>query len=199
MINWGYKFMQIEYEATFADIDKEEMRKKLQEIGAVLVRPEFLQRRVTFNFPTGHENPNGWLRVRDEKDKITMTIKIVDGGKIENQKEITLNVDSFDEAIEFLSTVGCQKKSYQETKRELWKLDDVEIMIDEWPFLEPYVEVEGKSEKAVRIVSEKIGFDYKDAFFGCVSPLYAKKYNITEELINNHIPEITFQGKNPFL
>ena len=191
--------MQIEYEATFADIDKEEMRKKLQEIGAVLVRPEFLQRRVTFNFPTGHENPNGWLRVRDEKDKITMTIKIVDGGKIENQKEITLNVDSFDEAIEFLSTVGCQKKSYQETKRELWKLDDVEIMIDEWPFLEPYVEVEGKSEKAVRIVSEKIGFDYKDAFFGCVSPLYAKKYNITEELINNHIPEITFQGKNPFL
>jgi len=199
VINWGYKFMQIEYEATFADIDKEEMRKKLQEIGAVLVRPEFLQRRVTFNFPTGHENPNGWLRVRDEKDKITMTIKIVDGGKIENQKEITLNVDSFDEAIEFLSTVGCQKKSYQETKRELWKLDDVEIMIDEWPFLEPYVEVEGKSEKAVRIVSEKIGFDYKDAFFGCVSPLYAKKYNITEELINNHIPEITFQGKNPFL
>jgi hypothetical protein len=32
-------------------------------------------------------------------------------------------------------------------------------MIDEWPFLEPFIEVEGGSELGVRQVSEKLGFD----------------------------------------
>ncbi|EKE21171.1 MAG: hypothetical protein ACD_7C00319G0006 [uncultured bacterium] len=190
--------MKIEFEATFTNIDKDEIRDRLKKSGAVLAREEFLQKRVTFNFPTGHENKNGWLRVRDEGDKITMIIKIIDGEKIKNQKEIGLTVDDFSEAVEFLETIGCRKKSYQETKRELWILDGVEVTIDEWPFLEPLVEVEGKSEEAVKNVSEKLGFDYAQAFFGCVSPLYAKKYGVAEEFVNNHVAEITFEGKNPF-
>ncbi|MFA6184433.1 MAG: CYTH domain-containing protein [Parcubacteria group bacterium] len=190
--------MKIEFEATFANINKNDIRNRLKKAGAVLARGEFMQKRVTFNFPTGHENENGWLRVRDEGDKITMIIKIIDGEKIENQKEIGLTVNDFSEAVELLETIGCRKKSYQETKRELWMLDEVEIMLDEWPFLEPLVEIEGKSEEAVKNVSEKLGFDYAQAFFGCVSPLYAKKYGVTEEFVNNHVAEIIFEGKNPF-
>ena len=190
--------MKIEFEATFTNVDKNEVRDRLKKAGAILEKPEFLQKRVTFNFPIGYERTDGWLRVRDEGDKITMIIKIIDGEKIENQKEIGLNVDDFSEAVEFLETIGCRKKSYQETKRELWILDDVEITIDHWPFLDPLVEVEGKSEEAVKNVSEKLGFDYAQAFFGCVSPLYAKKYNVAEEFVNNHVAEITFEGNNPF-
>lgn len=37
-------FMQIEYEATFPNIDKNEIREKLKNVGATLVRPEFLQK-----------------------------------------------------------------------------------------------------------------------------------------------------------
>ena len=40
--------MQVEYEATFADINKDEMRGRLREAGAKLVRPEFLQKRENF-------------------------------------------------------------------------------------------------------------------------------------------------------
>lgn len=152
--------MKIEYEATFPNINKDEIRQRLMAAGADLLRPEFLQKRCTFNFPVGHEIAGGWLRVRDEGDKITMTLKVVDGDQIHNQKEITLKVDDFAEAEKFLVTMGCRKKSYQETRRELWILDGVEITIDEWPFLEPCVEVEGRSEEAVKNVSEKIGFDY---------------------------------------
>lgn len=190
--------MKIEYEATFTNIDKDEIRNKLKNAGATLKHSEFLQKRITFNFPKGHEIDGGWLRVRDEGDKITMTLKVVDGENIENQKEVTLNVDNFSEAELFLKTIGCRKKSYQETKRELWILDNVEITIDEWPYLEPLVEIEGKSEEKVKNISKRLGFDYKQAFFGCVSPLYAKKYNVSEEFINNHVPEIIFKGKNPF-
>ena len=41
--------MKVEYEATFTDIDKESTRTKLKDAGAILGRPEFLQKRVTFN------------------------------------------------------------------------------------------------------------------------------------------------------
>lgn len=189
--------MQIEYEATFTDIDKDEMRTRLKKAGAELLRPEFLQKRINYRFPSGHQQKPGWVRLRDEGDKITLTIKMIEGEKIEDQKEISLTIDDFDEAVEFVETLGCEKKAYQETKRELWKLDEVEIMLDEWPFLEPFVEVEGKSEEAVKNVAEKLGFDYRQAFFGCVTPLYAKKYGWEERAINV-IPEIIFEGKNPF-
>ena len=36
-----------------------------------------------------------------------------------------------EKARELLNTLGCQERAYQETKRELWKLDGVEITIDE--------------------------------------------------------------------
>ncbi|MBI3589409.1 MAG: CYTH domain-containing protein [Candidatus Liptonbacteria bacterium] len=191
--------MQIEYEATFVNIDKDKIRIKLREIGAELVKPEFLQRRVVFNLPSGHEIKGGWLRVRDEGDKITMSLKVVDGDKIENQKEICLIVDSSKEAEKFLTNLGCVKRVYQENKRELWKLDNVEITIDEWPFLEPFVELEGNSEVDVKSTAGKLGFDYSQALFCAVGTLYQKKYGIREEVINNNISKITFDIENPFL
>src|SRR5680860_181885 len=143
------KFMNIEYEATFINIDKNEIRTRLKAVGAQLIKPEFLMKRVVFELPVGHEIPGGWLRVRDEGDKITMSLKVVDGDKIENQKEIQLKIDNFAEGVALLEATGAKQKAFQESRRELWTLDNTEITIDEWPYLEPYVEVEGQSEEIV--------------------------------------------------
>jgi len=191
-------FMNIEYEATFLDVNKDEMRKRLKDAGATLVRPEYLQKRIPFHLPGGKRSKDAWLRVRDEGDKITLSLKIIDGDKIEDQKEICLVVNDFDETVKLLESIGCEKKSYQETKRELWELDGVEITIDEWPFLEPFVEVEGHSEEEVKKVSEKIGFNYSEALFCAVGKLYKMKYGIHPDEINT-IEKIVFNMKNPFL
>ncbi len=190
--------MDIEYEATFTDVDKDEVRGRLKVAGATLVRPEYLQKRIPFHLPKEKRSGDAWLRVRDEGDKVTMSLKVVDGDKIENQKETCLTVNSFDDAVSLLEAIGCEPKSYQESKRELWQLDDVDITIDEWPFLEPYVEVEGKSEEAVRSVSEKIGFDYGKALFCAVGTLYQMKYNIPDNEINT-AKKIVFNMENPFI
>ncbi len=190
--------MDIEYEATFQKIDKNEIRERLKKVGAKLLRSEFLQKRIVFNLPKGHEIKGGWLRVRDEGDKITMSLKVVDGNKIENQKEIFLEVNDFKEAKRLLKTLGCEEKAFQESKRELWVLDGVEITIDEWPFLEPFVEVEGRAEEDVKRISTKLGFDYREALFCAVDTLYSKKYNISADRINNETPKILFSMKNPF-
>ncbi len=189
--------MKIEYEATFINVDKEKIRKKLKEVGAKLVKPEFLQKRVVFNLPKGYEIKGGWLRIRDEGDRITMSLKIVDGNKIENQREICLEVDDFQKTELLLTTIGCERKAYQENKREIWTLENVEITINEWPFLEPFVEIEGDSESVVKKTAEKLEFSYKEALFCAVDTLYNKKYGVSFSIINK-IPKITFKDKNPF-
>lgn len=189
--------MQIEYEATFTNINKDEYRKKLAAIGAKLIKPEFLQKRYAFDLPSGY-NEHSWVRVRDEQDKITMSFKDIDGSKIEDQKEINLIIDDFEKGVEFLQSIGCIKKAYQETKREIWHLDNVEICIDEWPFVEPFIEIEGKSEEQVKNVSQKLGFDYTQAIFGSASVIINKKYGLSFDVID-HIPKITFDMENPFL
>lgn len=190
--------MNIEYEATFSNIDKDDIRERLKNTGASLVKKEFLMKRMVFTLPKGNEINGGWLRIRDEGEKTTLTLKIVDGDKIEDQKEIELEIDSFETAGNLLHSIGCNKKGRQETMREIWELDGVEIMIDEWPFLEPFVEVEGKNEKDVRAVSEKLGFDYNKALFCAVSRLYSYKYGMTEDYFNNWVGDIAFESENPF-
>jgi adenylate cyclase class 2 len=190
--------MQTEYEATFVGVDKDEMRSRLVAAGATLVRPEFLQRRVPFDLPGGQHSHDAWVRVRDEGDKITLSLKMITGERIEDQKEMSLTVDDFDKAVAMMEMIGCREKSYQETKRELWTLDGAEITIDEWPFLEPFVEVEGESEEVVKAVSEKIGFNYADAKFCAVGTLYFEKYGIYPGEVNN-LKELIFEMENPFL
>lgn len=191
--------MDIEYEATFTNISKDEAHKMLTKSGASLVKKEFLQRRTVFNLPSGTDVPGGWVRVRDEGDKITLSLKIVDGKAIINQKEICLEVNDYHKTIDLLKAIGCQEKAYQETKRELWKLDGVEITIDEWPFLEPFVEIEGESEAEVKKVSEKLGFIWVQAKFCAADTIYSEKYGLALDEINNHTPRIIFDSENPFI
>jgi adenylate cyclase class 2 len=174
------------------------MRAKFKLAGAKLIRPEFLQTRKVFDFPVGHEIDNGWLRVRDEGDKVTMSLKIVGGKNIEDQKELCLKIDNFDSAVELLKSIGCPQKAYQESKRELWIIDEVEITIDEWPFLEPFVEIEAKNEEEVKRVSSLLGFDYNQAIFCSVDTLYSEKYKIPKEVINHGTIRIVFDMDNPF-
>lgn len=192
--------MKTEYEATFLGIQKDELIAKLKSLGATLERPEYMQRRVTLELPEGKRVPGTWLRVRDEGDKVTLTLKSVDGKSIDGQKEILVAVSDLAGTVALLESIGCERKSYQESKRELWRLGDVEIFIDTWPFLEPYVEVEGPSEDTVKDAAARLGFDYEAAIFDTVNGIYKQKYGKTlDELDSDVLKSFTFEIRNPFI
>lgn len=188
--------METEYEAKFLDIEPNRVRDMLKDAGATLERPEFLQRRWIIELPEATRQKGVWLRVRDEGDKITLTWKSQLGEKIEDQKEIELIIDDFDNAVELLEKMGCTPESYQETRRELWLLDNVEITIDTWPFYGSFVEVEGTSEEIVQAVATKIGFDWSKALFCGVSKLYQMKFG--DDVHIRKMPKLTFEMQNPF-
>ena len=183
--------MHTEFEATFLKIDKDKMRRRLKEAGAVLVYPETLLKRDVFEPPALIKG--GWLRVRKEAEGVSMSLKVVDGDKIENQKEVELKINDYERGVEFLTAIGARHKSYQETKRELWRFMDTEVTIDTWPGLRPLVEIEGNSEETVKLAAAALGFDYAKAHFGAVDVVYLEELGIPLD-VTNQIPIITFEN-----
>ncbi len=183
--------MKNEIEATFLSIDKDAMRDKLKKAGFELKTPEYLMRRKTFDFSHVAPGRNKWGRVRQESDKVTMTVKEIRGSSINDTYEIELVVNDFEAAAAFFEACGMPAKAFQENMREVWVRDGVEVTIDTWPGLNPFVEIEGKDQKVVREVSKELGFDFEKAIFGSIDLVYEKELGIPAETIIR-LPEITF-------
>jgi len=80
-----------EFEAKFYPVNKDEYRKKLKSIGAVLDIPE---RKMIRIIADSRSNPildkNHYIRVRDEGNLIRLSLKITadEGGNLSDQKEL---------------------------------------------------------------------------------------------------------------
>lgn len=184
--------MQTEIEAKWLGIDIEEIRQHLKSIGATLITAERMMIRSVYDYPDNRlDKIAGWIRVRDEGDKITMSYKQLNERTLHGTKEISVTVDSFGGACDFLQSIGLIQKSYQETKRESWKLGGTEIELDTWPWVPSLIEIEAKDEAELWNVADKLGLDRNDALFGSVEVVYQAVYDVTEVEANSW-PEIRF-------
>lgn len=184
--------METEIEVKFPDIDADALRSALKEKGAHLEYPEVLMRRKTFDYSDRRLNKiGGWIRVRDEGDKVTLSYKQLDDRTLHGTKEANVVVDDFEKACRFLEAIGMMTKSYQETKREKWSYKGVEVTIDTWPWVPTFAELEGPTEEVVREVASDLGFDWNSAMHGSVEPIYQMHYDFTDEEID-HWESITF-------
>jgi adenylate cyclase class 2 len=191
--------MKTEYEAKFTNVDIEAVRAQLKNTGATLEKPMRLMRRVTIDTPE-LKAKDAFVRVRDEGDRVTMTYKQFAALSVDGAKEHEIIVNDFDEAIALLAAAGLPHGSFQESKRETWMLDGAEVVIDEWPWLQPYIEVEGESVEHVKEVSAKLGFNWDDAVFGDVMAAYRQQYpHLTEQDTVGNIPEVRFGAPLPDL
>ena len=125
-------------------------------------------RRVAIENDFMRTDKDAFLRVRDEGDKVTLTYKQFDSLSVDGAKEIEVEVSDYDKTVAILAQAGLPAYTSQQTRRETWHLGNVEIMLDEWPWLRPYIEIEGESEEVLRQVADQLGFDWKDAVFGDV-------------------------------
>jgi adenylate cyclase, class 2 len=186
--------METEIEAKFLNVNHELMRKRLLAAGAECVQPMTEMRRQNYHVPSA--GCRSWARVRDEGGKMTMSLKSLQDRTLHGTKEVCLTVDDFGKADSFLCGLGLEKGGYQETRRESWRLGDVEIELDEWPWVKTFMEIEGPNGKAVREMAEKLGLNWENATHGSVEIAYRAEYDITDEDINI-LPEIKFSASVP--
>lgn len=178
--------MEIEIEAKFLNVDAGVLRGALERCDAALIHEERLMRRKNFDHTDSRlQEIGGWIRVRDEGDKTTLAYKQLVDRTLEGTKEISVTVDSFDKICDFLLAIGMDNKSYQETKRERWELDGVEVTIDTWPWIPTFVELEGLNEAKLKGVAEMLGLDWDKALHGSVETAYQACYNVSEAEIDS--------------
>lgn len=190
--------MAVEIEAKFLNIHHDEIRVKLELAGAKLEYPMRLMRRQLFDYPDGRLRTanHGRLRIRDEGSKVTLTYKARGEGKYAQEFE-TL-VGSYEAAADIMQAIGLRAYTTQDTKRETWQLGDVEVVLDIWPWLDPYIEIEGPTESSIKAAVSKLGFNWDQAVFGSVDAAYRLQYpGMTDEDTVGHIAELTFDGSMP--
>lgn len=179
--------MNLEIEATFVEINKNELRAKLKAAGGKLIKPEILMRRIVFD--TGEHS---FARVRDEGDRIVLTYKRQHNETLTGTEELNVEVSSYEDTIAILKASGLRAKADEESYRESWELNGTEIDIDTWPWIPSFVEIEGQSPEAVEKVATTLGFDMKDAIIGSVDEVYKLYYDVTSQYINYELSEIKF-------
>lgn len=190
--------MQPEIEVKFLNINHDSIRKKLKEIEATCEHSMQLMRRTMLDYPDKRLQSDNWgrLRVRDEGSKVTTAYK--SGGDNEYSQEIETTVGSYEKTVQLFEAIGLQSYSIQESKRETWHYNGVEIVLDEWPWLEQYIEVEGPDEESVKSVVKLLNLDWDQARLGNVDVAYRAQYaNMKDSETISSMSELRFGEEMP--
>lgn len=184
--------MKAEIEAKFFIADKNAQRERLERAGFVCETPERLMRRCNFQFTRDFTAGKKWARVRDEGDKVTLSVKeIIDKDRADGTLEAEITIDDFDKGCAVLTACGLFAQSLHENYRETWIKGNVVATIDSWPHLDPVLEIEADSIEQVSAACTALGFDITKAFHDPIEFSYARRYNVSMEDVLR-LPELTF-------
>lgn len=78
-------------------------------------------------------------------------------GRFKQREELEFDVSDADVAGEVLRRVGHPVGLIFEKNREMFRLGDCEVVLDELPELGCFVEVEGPGEESVQVILDRIG------------------------------------------
>lgn len=176
--------MPIEHEAKILDIDPEFTEGLILAKGGQKLGERFM-RRYVYDITPG--DPSKWIRLRDDGDDITLTVKEITSDAIDGTHEVEVTVDDFAATNTLLGVLGFAPKSYQETKRTSFILDGAQVEVDVWPRIPPYLEIEAGSADEVIRVARLLGYGENELTGENTIKVYAR-YGIDL----NEIPELRF-------
>jgi adenylate cyclase class 2 len=171
----------MEIEAKFLEIDPKEIENKLKDLGAQKIFDKVFKEWI---FQAAGERQKEWeetfkrIRIRDQEDKVYLTLKENKKFGFSDTVEIEFEVSSAQKAKEFLEAADISEIRHQEKRRVHYKLNDVDVEIDYWPQIPPLLEIEASTEDKVRTTAKKLGLDFRKAVFVDARQVYKRYYNI---------------------
>lgn len=187
--------MKAEIEVKFF-VDKISFEQRLNLLGAVIATPRRLMRRQLFAFPPTLRKPNleQQARVRDEGDRITMTLKESTIPRtMSSVQELEIIINNFDAGVQIFTMSGYEPTTYQENYRTSWMFEGCCVEIDEWPGLPSFAEIEAPSEAELKRVAALLNIE--QASFMCCSlfDLYQQELKLDSKKMRR-LPRLTFEN-----
>jgi adenylate cyclase, class 2 len=171
-----------EIETKVLEVNKEEVIKKLVDLGAEKLQDTRLV--VDWYGPTGltHKGDDPWyLRARTTSDgKVEVSwkslAKVV--GNTRQSKEINLNVSDVQATGQLLEAIGLENYAHQEKDRISFTLKDWNFDVDTYPSMPTYLEIEGTSLEHVHEALEMLDLLSHESISEGERKLISEKYHL---------------------
>ena len=164
--------MPQEIEVKFPLRDRNELTRKLHEIGAERLYPETFEDNIVLDRRGELRTKGALLRVRKFGKYALATYKgpmSIDSG-VKSREEVQTGVESFELAIELFDSLGFKPVFRYQKYREVWRFRGAEVVIDRTP-IGDYFEIEG-SVDLIREISGALGMSMDQAIRQSYADLY---------------------------
>lgn len=162
----------MELEVKILDISIEDIREKMNQASAPLVKNE-MQENLIYDFPDRRLlNQKGYARIRvvvdleTKEETVFMTTKrLLSMDVFKKMEEFETIIEDRDTGIGIFETLGLQLMENIKKSRESYRYKNtlVEIDVNEKTFVPfPYLEVESPTEEELREVVELLGYTMKE-------------------------------------
>ena len=179
--------MAQEIEVKFPLRDRAELVRKLHEIGAQRLYPETFEDNIVLDRRGELRTKGALLRVRKFGKYSIATYKgpmSIEGG-VKSREEVQTGVESFELAIQLLDSLGYKPVFRYQKFREVWRLRDVEVVLDRTPIGE-YFEIEGPID-TIRAIAAELGMNMEQAIRQTYADLYRQARRTRSDLGENMV------------
>jgi adenylate cyclase class 2 len=174
--------MAHEIEVKFALRDRPRQTNTLHELGAERLYAETFEDNIILDRRGELRTKGALLRIRKFGRYALATFKgplSIEGG-IKSREEVQTGVESFELAIQLFDTLGYKPVFRYQKFREVWRLGNVEVVIDRTP-IGDYFEIEGSVE-TIRSVASQLGMNMDQAIRHTYADLYRQARRTRAEL-----------------
>jgi len=143
-----------EIEAKFYIHNLSFFENRLKSLGALCIQPRVLEVNLRFDFPDQSlSQARRVLRLRqDNRVRLTYKGPAEPDEFVSVRQEIEVEVDNFLSARHFLEALGYEVAVMYEKYRTTYKLDVVEVALDEMPF-GTFIEIEGPDPASIQVAA----------------------------------------------
>jgi adenylate cyclase, class 2 len=179
--------MAQEIEIKFPLRDRNELVRKLHEIGAQRLYPETFEDNIVLDRRGDLKTKGALLRVRKFGKYSIATYKgpmSIDGG-VKTRDEVQTGVESFELAIQLFDSLGFKPVFRYQKFREVWHLRESEVVLDRTP-IGDYFEIEGPID-TIRTIAAELGMSMEQAIRQTYADLYRQARRTRSDLGENMV------------
>jgi len=167
-----------EIEIKILGINVEDISKKLLDLGA---HKEFsgLIKTKYFDKDSKIRDRGDLLRVREfegSHTEVTYKTNKRKEGDFKIYDEFELASPEFEEACGFFESLGFEESCYFEKRRSIFALEQAEIVIDEYPKIDPFLEIEAPDQNTIEQLIKKLELTENEKSNHTINGLLKEKY-----------------------